>query len=89
MEHSGLKAETEGLSVVAQDQVLNSRYCCKQIIKDGVTDKNRMCQGQSEIVEHIIYEHNSEGVVENDKVTVFWDSQIMTDTFLFSVTNQR
>ena len=39
MKHSVLKGETGGLTVVAQDQVLNTKFYCKHIMKQGLTDK--------------------------------------------------
>ena len=54
MKHTGLKGETEGLITAAQDQVLNTRYYSKHIIKQGTTDRYRMCHTQPETVEHII-----------------------------------
>ena len=54
MKHAGLKGETEGLITAAQDQALNTRYYSKHIIKQGSTDKCRMCNSQPETVEHII-----------------------------------
>ena len=38
----------------AQDQALNTRYYSKHIIKQGSTDRCRMCHMQMETVEHII-----------------------------------
>ena len=52
--HSGLKIETEGLITAEQDQALNTRYYNKHIMKDGHTDRCRMCHSQPETVEHII-----------------------------------
>ena len=43
MKHTGLKGETERLITAAQDQALNTRYYSKHIIKQGTTDKCRMC----------------------------------------------
>ena len=54
MKHTGLKGETEGLITAAQDQALNTRYYSKHIIKQGTTDRCRMCHTQPETVEHII-----------------------------------
>ena len=56
MKHTGLKGETEGLITAAQDQVLNTRYYSKHIIKKGTTDRCIMCQTQPETVDHIISE---------------------------------
>ena len=54
MKYTGLKEETEGLITAAQDQALNTRYYSKHIIKQGSTDRCRMCHTQAESVEHII-----------------------------------
>ena len=54
MKHTGLKGETEGLITAAQDQTLNTRYYSKHIIKQGTTDRFRMCHTQPETVKHII-----------------------------------
>ena len=54
MKCTGLKGETEGLITAAQDQALNTRYYSKHIIKQGSTDRCRMCHTQVETVEHII-----------------------------------
>ena len=43
MKYTGLKGETEGLITAAQDQALNTRYYSKHIIKQGYTDRCRMC----------------------------------------------
>ena len=53
-DNTGLKEETEGLIKAAQDQALNTRYYSKHIIKEGTTDRCRMCHTQAETVEHII-----------------------------------
>ena len=54
MKHTGLKGEFEGLITAAQDQALNTRCYSKHIIKQGTTDRCRMCHTQPETVEHII-----------------------------------
>ena len=54
MKHTGLKGKTEGLITAAQDQALNTRYYSKHIIKQGTTDKCRMCNSQPETAQHII-----------------------------------
>ena len=54
MKHTGLKRETEGLITAAHNQALNTRYYSKHIIKQGTTDRCRMCHTQPETVEHII-----------------------------------
>ena len=54
MNHTGLKGETGGLITAAQDQALNTKYYSKHIIKQGTTDRWRMCHTQPETVQHII-----------------------------------
>ena len=54
MKHAGCKGESEGLITAAQDQALNTRYYSKHNIKQGTTDRCRMCHTQPETVEHII-----------------------------------
>ena len=54
MKYTGLKGEAEGLITAAQDRALNTRYYSKHIIKQGSTDRWRMCHTQAETVEDII-----------------------------------
>ena len=54
MKYVGLKGETEGLVVAAQDQALKTRYYSKHIMKEGTTDKCRMCHQMPETAEHIM-----------------------------------
>ena len=54
MKYTGIKGENEGLITAVQDQALNTRYYSKHIIKQGTTDRCRMCHTQPETVEHII-----------------------------------
>ena len=54
MKYTGLKGETEGLITTTQDQALNTRYYSKHIIKQGSTDRYRMCHTKAETVEYII-----------------------------------
>ena len=53
MKHTGLKGET-GLITAAHDQALSTRYYSKHIIKQGTTDRCRMCHTQPETVECIM-----------------------------------
>ncbi|KAK4871596.1 hypothetical protein RN001_015720 [Aquatica leii] len=48
--------EKEGFMVAIQDQVINTRYYSKHIIKDPntITDKCRLCKQQIETIDHII-----------------------------------
>ena len=50
---SGLKPETEGLIIAAQDQSLATRYYRNRIIKDGTDPRCRMCNKYDETIEHI------------------------------------
>ena len=54
MKHYWLKGKMEGLIVGSQDQALNTRYYCKHIMKQGLTDKCRICHSQPETLEQII-----------------------------------
>ena len=54
MKYVGLKGETEALVVAAQDQALKTRYYSKHIMKEGTTDKCRMCHQMPETAEHIM-----------------------------------
>ena len=56
MKHTGLKGKTEGPIMAAQDQVLTTKYYSKHIIKQGTTDRCRMCYTQPETVEHKSYQ---------------------------------
>ena len=53
MKLTGLKREPERLITAAQDQALNTRHYSKHIIKQGTTDRCRMCHTQPETVEHL------------------------------------
>ena len=51
---SGLKGETEGLIIAAQDQSLATRAYHCHIIKDGTNPLCRMCNEFEETVDHIV-----------------------------------
>ena len=51
---SGLKAETEGLIIAAQDQSLATRSYHHRIIKDGTDPQCRICGRYEETIDHII-----------------------------------
>ena len=51
---SGLKAETGGLIIAAQDQSLETRLYHSNVIKDGTNPLCRMCGKFDESVDHII-----------------------------------
>ena len=54
LQSSGLKAETEGFVVAAQDHSLATRYYQQKIIKNGTDPKCRLCHEFDESIEHII-----------------------------------
>lgn len=51
---TGLKAETEGLIIAAQDQSLKTRWYQHNIIKDGTDSKCRACGQFDETIDHIV-----------------------------------
>lgn len=51
---AGLKAETEGLLVAAQDQSLNTRAYRHRIVKDSPSPLCRICNKFEETVDHVI-----------------------------------
>ena len=114
---SGLKGETEGLIVAAQDQSLFTRNYQANIVKNGADPMCRLCHQFNEDIPHLVsgcpvlaktefkdrhdkvgqyihwklcqhyglpfadnwYTHETEPVVENDKVTILWDFEVHTD----------
>ena len=50
----GIKGETEGLKIAAQDQSLATRSYHNNIIKDGTDPKCRMCKEFEETIDHIV-----------------------------------
>ena len=50
----GLKGETEGLIIAAQDQSLATRSYHNKIIKDGTDPKCKMCNEFEETIDHIV-----------------------------------
>lgn len=54
LKSSGLKAETEGLIIAAQDQSLATRSYHHRIIKDGTSPTCRVCGKFEETINHII-----------------------------------
>jgi len=51
---SGLKGETESLTTAAQDQVLNTCYHQRNIMKHPIDRKCRMCCKAEECIKHIV-----------------------------------
>ncbi|XP_078357225.1 uncharacterized protein LOC144642106 [Oculina patagonica] len=54
LKSSGLKAETEGFIIAAQDQSLATRSYHARIIKDGTSPLCRMCNKYDETIDHIV-----------------------------------
>ena len=53
---SGLKRETEGLLMAAQEQAIRTRNIRKVIDKEKISGKCRMCGAREETVAHIVSE---------------------------------
>ena len=51
---SGLKSETEGFIVAAQDQTLKTNYYRHKILKDGSNPLCRICSKYNETTEHLV-----------------------------------
>ena len=49
----GLKSETEGLTIAAQDQCLMTKQYQSEIIKNGTNPKCRLCNELNETIAHI------------------------------------
>lgn len=54
LKSSGLKSETEGFIIAAQDQSLLTKNYIKNIMKQGTSDLCRLCKKYVETVDHII-----------------------------------
>ena len=54
LKSSGLKSETEGFIIAAQDQSLATRLYYASIIKDGSSPLCRMCNKYDETINHIV-----------------------------------
>ena len=54
LKSSGLKAETEGFIIAAQDQSLATRSYNASIIKDGTSPLCRMCNKYDVTIDHIV-----------------------------------
>ena len=52
--NSGLKSETEGLIIAAQDQSLMTKQYQNEIMKNGMNPKCRLCNQYNETVDHIV-----------------------------------
>jgi len=54
LKSAGLKGETEGFIMAAQDQSLNTRVYRAKIIKDGSSPSCRLCHHFDESIDHIV-----------------------------------
>ena len=54
LKSSGLKSETEGLIIAAQDQSLMTKQYQSEIIKNGANPKCRLCNEYNETIDHIV-----------------------------------
>ena len=54
LKSSGLKSETEGLIIAAQDQSLMTKQYQSEIIKNGANPKCRQCNEYNETIDHIV-----------------------------------
>ena len=69
---SGLKAETEGFIVAAQDQSLFTRNYQANILKNGADPKCRICEEYNETIDHIVSGcpvlRKNEYIIRHDRV---------------------
>ena len=56
LRRSGLKKETEGMVMAAQDQALRTRYIKKVIDKEDISASCRLCGERDETISHILSE---------------------------------
>ena len=54
LKRSGLKAETEGFILAAQDQSLFTRNYQANMLRNGASDKCRFCDNYIEAVDHLV-----------------------------------
>ena len=54
LKSSGIKSETEGLIIAAQDQSLMTKQYQSEIIKNGANPKCRLCNEYNETIDHIV-----------------------------------
>ena len=54
LKSSGLKSETEGLIIAAQDQSLMTKQYQSEIMKNGMNPKCRLCNQYNETIDHIV-----------------------------------
>ena len=51
---AGLKSETEGFIITAQDQAIKTNYYRNKIFKDGTDPVGRICGQLKEIINHLV-----------------------------------
>ncbi|XP_030751033.1 uncharacterized protein LOC115878627 [Sitophilus oryzae] len=54
LSNSGLQGETESLIIATQDQALKTRYYQKNILKQSIDSKCRMCNRAEEHISHLV-----------------------------------
>ena len=54
LKSGGLKSETEGFIIAAQDQAIQTNYYCRNILNDGTNPMCRICGQYQETIDHIV-----------------------------------
>ena len=54
LKSGGLKSETEGLIIAAQDQAIETNYYRRNILNDGTDPMCRICGQFQETIDHIV-----------------------------------
>ena len=54
LKSGGLRSETEGFIIAAQDQAIKTDYCRRNILNDGTDSMCRICGQYQETIDHIV-----------------------------------
>ena len=54
LKSGGLKSETEGFTIAAQDRVIKTNYYRRNILNDGTDPMCRICGQSQETIDHIV-----------------------------------